>query len=204
MKIRYLIPNFFTTISLLAGLLAMNFIINSRYPTAAWIIFLAIIIDGLDGKTARLLKASTDFGALYDTLSDFFVFGIMPAFLIYKASLEATTPLGVIPAVIFTLFGAFRLIRYTIAKDKSILTTAFHGLPIPAAAGVVASLILIDKHLWDCLGYHQFISVMIILVSFLMISRIRYAAVEKENYSVPKRIILLILITVFINFNQKI
>ncbi len=200
MKIKYLIPNLFTSFSLISGLIALNLIIDGKYHQAAWFIALAMIIDGLDGKLARMLKASSNFGALYDTLSDFVVFGIVPAVMIFRASLITINLFGILATLFYVFCGAYRLIRYTVTKDKNILTTTFLGLPIPAAAGIIVTLTLINDYLWDFFEYPILIALITLFISILMISRIRYSAIEKESFSSSTKAILsfVIIISIFI------
>jgi len=87
MKIKYIFPTMITASSLIFGLIAMNAASESNFVMASWLIALSILCDGLDGKVARLLNASTKFGAELDTLSDFVVFGVVPGFIAYKSAL---------------------------------------------------------------------------------------------------------------------
>lgn len=198
MKIKYLIPNLVTSVSLISGLIALNLIMDKTYHSASWFIVLAIIIDGLDGKLARTLKASSEFGALFDTLSDFFVFGIIPAFMIYRAFLYTVNPYGLVAALFYVFCGAYRLIRYTIQKHNTNPTNVFLGLPIPAAAGMIIVMILVNHNFGILFNYPFLVVVLTFTASLLMISSIHYTAFETGNFSRLFIIALIILVIISI------
>lgn len=147
MKKIYILPNLFTTANLFTGVLAIINIINLNYETASLLIFISFILDGMDGKIARLTKSQSSFGLNLDSLSDLVAFGVAPAVLIYSwfklkgpwSGSGARIAAGV--AVLFVICGALRLARFNvnvIRSEKKI----FIGLPIPAAAGTVVSTFL--------------------------------------------------------------
>ncbi|HEX5327899.1 MAG TPA: phosphatidylcholine/phosphatidylserine synthase [Acetobacteraceae bacterium] len=135
-----LIPNILTLIGLCAGLTAMRFALNAQFGPAAVAIVLAGAIDGLDGRIARLLKATSRFGAEFDSLSDFLCFGVAPAFLIYLWSLQWLGGVGFIPCLMFAVCMALRLARFNAALESAprpaFAYNFFTGVPAPAGAGV--------------------------------------------------------------------
>jgi CDP-diacylglycerol--serine O-phosphatidyltransferase len=132
-----LIPNLMTLVGLCAGLTAIRLGIEGHYGGAAKAILLAAVIDGLDGRLARLLKAVSRFGAEFDSLTDFLCFGVAPAFVIYLWSLQGLHGYGFVPALIFAVCMALRLARFNAALDAvapPYTYNFFTGVPAPAGA----------------------------------------------------------------------
>jgi CDP-diacylglycerol---serine O-phosphatidyltransferase len=172
----YLIPNLFTTGNLFCGLYAIIASFNGNHLYASIAILVALIFDVLDGQSARLTKTTSQFGIEYDSLADLVSFGLAPAVLIYAWALHAHGVIGLAVVFAFVGCGALRLARYnvqTITGDNRYFT----GLPIPGAAGVLASLILFDHHIFRLGQTVKPLLVLIIsfLLSFLMVSTIKYA-----------------------------
>jgi CDP-diacylglycerol--serine O-phosphatidyltransferase len=136
----YLLPNLFTTAALFAGFYAVLAAMNNQFGKAAIAIFLAMILDGLDGRVARMTHTQTAFGAEYDSLSDMVAFGLAPSLVIYEWGLSTLGRLGWLAAFIYTAGAALRLARF-----NSQLSTAdkrfFTGLPSPSAAAIVAAFV---------------------------------------------------------------
>ena len=138
--VRMLVPNFFTLLGLCAGLTSIRMGIEGRYDLAVAAIVFAGCLDGLDGRIARLLKASSRFGAELDSLADFVNFGVAPAFLIFNWGLGTLKSAGWICVMIFALSSALRLARFNAAIDDEKpkwQSNFFVGMPTPAAAIVV-------------------------------------------------------------------
>ncbi len=136
----YILPNLFTTAALFAGFYAIVQAMNGRFEYAAVAIFVAMVLDGLDGRVARLTNTQSEFGAEYDSLSDMVSFGAAPALVMYEWALKDLGKLGWIAAFIYCAGAALRLARFntTIASvDKRF----FQGLPSPAAAALVAGMV---------------------------------------------------------------
>lgn len=145
--VRMLVPNFFTLLGLCAGLTSIRMSIEGRYELALAAIVFAALLDGIDGRVARLLKASSRFGAELDSLADFVNFGVAPAFLIFTWGLGDLKSLGWICVMIFALASALRLARFNVAldNDKPKWQAAyFSGMPTPAAAIVVLLPVFIE------------------------------------------------------------
>lgn len=177
--VRMLVPNFFTLLALCAGLTSIRMGIEGRYELALGAIVFAALLDGIDGRVARLLKASSRFGAELDSLADFVNFGVAPAFLIFNWGLGDLKSLGWICVMIFALASALRLARFNVAVDEEHpkwQAAYFIGMPTPAAAIVVLLPIFIGQ-----LGFEGFRSSPIMLnlvlaytlvIAFMMVSTI--------------------------------
>jgi len=143
----YLLPNLFTTAALFAGFYAIIAAINNRFEHAAIAVLVALVLDGLDGRIARLTNTSSAFGAEYDSLSDMVSFGIAPSLIMYEWSLHNVSRQGFgqagwVAAFLFTACAALRLARFNVqigTTDKKF----FKGLASPAAAAAVTTLSMI-------------------------------------------------------------
>ena len=171
----YLLPNLFTTGAMFAGFYAIVAAINHQYEPAAIAIFVAMILDGMDGRIARLTNTQSDFGMQYDSLSDLASFGLAPALVMYQWALSEMGKIGWMAAFIYAACGALRLARFN-TQAKSIDKRFFQGLPSPAAAAVIASTIWLatDYGLVDGRNVLVFCLPVTILVGILMVSNIRY------------------------------
>ncbi len=136
-----LIPNIMTLLGLCAGLTAMRFALENRFGSAAVFLVVAGCIDGLDGRLARLLKATSRFGAEFDSLADFLCFGVAPAFILYLWSLQVARGYGFAPCLMFAVCMALRLARFNASLDAApspaYAYNFFTGVPAPAGAGLV-------------------------------------------------------------------
>ncbi|SFC17686.1 CDP-diacylglycerol--serine O-phosphatidyltransferase [Massilia yuzhufengensis] len=137
----YLLPNAFTTGALFCGFYAIVMAMNQRFEHACWAVFIAMILDGLDGRIARLTNTQSEFGAQYDSLSDMVSFGAAPALVIYEWSLRGLGKLGWIAAFIYCAGAALRLARFN-TNIEVVDKRFFQGLPSPAAAALVVGFIM--------------------------------------------------------------
>ncbi len=136
----YVLPNLLTTAALFAGFYAIVQAMNGRFEHSAVAIFIAMVLDGLDGRVARMTNTQSAFGAEYDSLSDMVSFGVAPALVVYEWALKGLGKLGWIAAFIYCVGAALRLARFNTnagATDKRY----FQGLPSPAAAALIAGLV---------------------------------------------------------------
>ncbi len=148
----YLLPNLFTTAALFAGFYAIVQAMNLRFDQAAVAIFVAMVLDGLDGRVARLTRTQSAFGAEYDSLSDMVSFGAAPALIIYEWSLKGMGKLGWIAAFVYVAGAALRLARFNVMLDVADKRW-FTGIPSPAAAALVAGLVwIVDDYSIDPAG----------------------------------------------------
>lgn len=136
----YLLPNLFTTAALFAGFYAIVQAMNQRFEQAAEAIFIAMVLDGLDGRVARLTRTQSAFGAEYDSLSDMVCFGAAPALIMYEWALKSLGRLGWIAAFLYCAAAALRLARFN-TNIEVVDKRFFQGLPSPAAAALCAGLV---------------------------------------------------------------
>jgi CDP-diacylglycerol--serine O-phosphatidyltransferase len=176
--VRMLVPNFFTLLGLCAGLTSIRMSIEGRYEFALAAIVFAALLDGLDGRIARLLKASSRFGAELDSLADFVNFGVAPAFMIFTWGLGDLKSIGWICVLIFALASALRLARFNVAIDDDRpkwQSNYFLGMPTPAAAIVVLLPIYVDHLGLDLRaspGMMGMVLIYTLLIAFMMVSTI--------------------------------
>ncbi|WP_291164959.1 CDP-diacylglycerol--serine O-phosphatidyltransferase [Hyphomicrobium sp.] len=176
--VRMLVPNFFTLLGLCAGLTSIRMGIEGRYDLALAAIVFAACLDGIDGRIARLLKASSRFGAELDSLADFVNFGVAPAFLLFNWGLGDLKSAGWICVMIFALASALRLARFNAALDDEKpkwQSNYFMGMPTPAAAIVLLLPVYLDqlgladiKTQWAL----KVVLVYTVFVAFMMVSSI--------------------------------
>jgi CDP-diacylglycerol--serine O-phosphatidyltransferase len=149
----YLLPNLFTTAALFFGFYAIVQAMNNRFEASAIAIFVAMVLDGLDGRVARLTHTQSEFGAQYDSLSDMVSFGVAPALVMYVWALKDLGKLGWIAAFVYCAGTALRLARFN-TNIEVIDKRYFQGLPSPMAAALLAGLVWvfddlgIDRELW--------------------------------------------------------
>lgn len=170
----YILPNLLTTASLFSGFYAIVAAVNGRFEAAALAILASLILDGLDGRVARMTKSASNFGVQYDSLADLVAFGVAPGLLVYLWALKPYGRFGWVAAFLFVVCGALRLARFNVQLG-SIDPRYFNGLPIPAAATMVATAILFYYDLGEWApSRHVYILAMIYLLSFLMVSNIKF------------------------------
>lgn len=170
-----MIPSIITLTNLLLGFLAIIMVIEGNYTLAAVLILFSVLMDSLDGKVARKLTVSTEFGKELDSLSDLVSFGVAPAVLTYQVIFQTLQPeyikyFGLSIAAIFTLCGAIRLARFNILN----ITTHFVGVPITFAGGLMALLVLLR----GMLAWYVYLAIMVFL-AVLMVSRFKVTKLGK-------------------------
>lgn len=170
----YFLPNLLTAGNLFAGFYAVVASVNYHFEKAAVAIVIAGLLDGLDGKIARLTGSTSRFGVEFDSLADLVSFGIGPAVLIYLWALQPYGRIGWVAAFLLVACGALRLARFNV-QVNTVEKKWFTGLPIPAAAGCVATTVLVVEMIDRT---HPFLGPALILqvylLAFLMVSSIRY------------------------------
>jgi CDP-diacylglycerol--serine O-phosphatidyltransferase len=172
----YLLPNLFTTGALFAGFYAITSAMGGRYETAAMAIFIAMILDGLDGRVARLTNTQSDFGAQYDSLSDMVSFGAAPALVMYLWAFSSLGKLGLFAAFIHMAGGALRLARFN-TQLSSADKRYFQGLPSPAAAAILAGFVLISLEYGYSIEIIKYPAVLLTMsTGLLMVSNFRYSS----------------------------
>lgn len=192
----YLLPNLFTTAGLFAGFYAIVAAMKGFFDAAAIAIFIAMIMDALDGRVARLTNTQSAFGAEYDSLSDLASFGVAPALVVYSWSLESLGKLGWLAAFVFAAAGALRLARFN-TQVHTMDKRYFQGLPIPAAAGFIASMVWLGvEYAIPGGSIVILVALLTILVAALMVSNVRYHSFKQVDLKgkVPFVAILLVVL----------
>jgi CDP-diacylglycerol--serine O-phosphatidyltransferase len=192
----FLLPNLFTTGALFAGFYAIVQAMNGRFDQAAIAIFVAMVLDGLDGRVARLTKTQSAFGAEYDSLADMVSFGAAPALVVYEWALRGLGKPGWIAAFVYVAGAALRLARFNTmleVADKRY----FQGLPSPAAAALVAGFVwIIDDYAIDPETIRWSAWVVTVFAGVTMVSNLKYYSFKTINLrrSVPFVVPLLVLL----------
>lgn len=183
----YVLPNLFTTAALFCGFFAIVQAMKGNFEPAAVAIFVAMVLDGLDGRVARLTRTQSAFGAEFDSLSDMVSFGVAPALVSYSWALKEMGRLGWIAAFIYCAGAALRLARFNStaeASDKRF----FQGLPSPAAAALVAGFIWVMLDMGAALSQVRWVTcALVIFAGITMVTNVRYYSFKDFNLrrSVP-------------------
>ncbi|SDR69830.1 CDP-diacylglycerol--serine O-phosphatidyltransferase [Halopseudomonas litoralis] len=192
----YLLPNLFTTAALFSGFYAIVSAMNGNFSHAAIAIFVAMVLDGLDGRVARLTNTQSAFGAEYDSLSDMVAFGVAPALIAFTWALDGMGKVGWVFAFIYVAGAALRLARFNThvgSEDKRYFT----GLASPSAAGLVAGMVwaLSDFGI-DGADISVLVGVLTALGGLLMVSNVRYYSFKDLDVRgrVPFFVILLVVL----------
>ena len=204
----YLLPSILTTFGMFAGFYSIIASINGDFTLAAISIMVAMLWDALDGRVARLTNTQSDFGAQYDSLADLVSFGVAPALLVYEWSLSDLGRIGWLAAFIFLACAALRLARFNTQvgiSDKRY----FQGLPSPAAAGVIASMIWLKFWKFEYFDFgivslSYYIGVVItIICALLMVSNVRYYSFKELDSKKASFRFLLAIVLSFIVLLSK-
>jgi CDP-diacylglycerol--serine O-phosphatidyltransferase len=178
----YLLPNTLTLCGMFSGFFAILSAINGDYLIAAWAIIIANIFDGLDGWIARLTNTSTRFGIELDSLSDLVAFGVAPSIMMFKWVLSPFERVGWAAAFLFVACGALRLARFNVQTGAP-GSKAFKGMPIPAAATILASVVIFYYDFWTGVpDKNVFFPVITIVLSLLMVSTLRYHGLKEIDF----------------------
>lgn len=174
----YILPNLITAGGIFAGFYVIIAATAGQYERAAWFILLAAIFDGLDGKVARLTGTSSKFGVELDSLADVISFGVAPGVLLYLWALRPFGKLGWLAAFLYVICGALRLARFNV-QVTTVESRRFIGMPIPAAACIVATCVLLFYELGGT-GTIKMVSMvfLVFLLAFLLVSNIKYISLK--------------------------
>ncbi|MDR1686137.1 MAG: CDP-diacylglycerol--serine O-phosphatidyltransferase [Desulfovibrio sp.] len=180
----YILPNLFTTASLLAGFLGLLWAAGGNYEACAQAVLFSALMDGLDGKVARWTGGTSEFGVQYDSLADLASFGVTPAFMIHRFALMGFGNIGTAACFLFAVCSALRLARFNVGASSATNKSFFTGLPTPAAGCTLACLVLIAPRLPEVLqgGMGGIALVCTVGTAFLMVSRIRYASFKELGF----------------------
>jgi CDP-diacylglycerol--serine O-phosphatidyltransferase len=197
----YVLPSFLTSLSLLSGFYSIIATLNGEFINAAWAILISGIFDGIDGRVARLTHSTTKFGVEYDSLSDVIAFGVAPGILVYWWALKPLGRWGWLAAFLYVTCGAIRLARFNV-QVNTVESKYFQGLPIPAAAALVATVVIFLSHI----GIEpQVLQIPLLLISYslaaLMVSTVKFNSFKELQLARRKpfnAILILILLIFFV------
>ena len=196
----YVLPSFLTSLSMLAGFYSIVATLNGDFVNAAWAILVAGIFDGLDGRVARITHSTTRFGVEYDSLSDLVSFGIAPGVMMYWWALKPLGRLGWLAGFLYVACGAIRLARFNV-QINTVESKYFQGLPIPAAAGLVATVIIF---LTNFEIEPRSVQIPLLLISYLlaalMVSTVKYNSFKDLQLARRKPFNALIIVVLLIVF----
>ena len=175
-KTRYILPNILTLVGVCLGISSIKFSLDLNFKMAVIFIILAAILDALDGRIARLIKGTTDFGKELDSLTDFVSFGIAPAFIIYFWELNNYGKLGWAVTLIYSVCCVLRLARFNLTKygdNESWKQNYFEGVPSPIGALLILSPLVLElSEIGTIINIPYFIPVFTLLIAILLISKI--------------------------------
>ena len=178
-KAMYILPNLVTASSIFAGFLSMLYSTQGNFVVASYLIIIAMVLDGLDGRVARLTNTQSKFGLEFDSLADTVSFCVAPAILVYFFVGNEFGRLGILLSSLYLIFGTIRLAKFNISTvDSSI----FLGLPTPLSALYIVAIVLFLIE-YDLSIYKEYFLYSIGGISFLMISNIRYPSFKKTGLS---------------------
>jgi CDP-diacylglycerol--serine O-phosphatidyltransferase len=192
MLVRRALPSMFTVGNLFLGIISIIVAFQEKFEWAALLVIIGMLLDGLDGRVARMLNAQSEFGKELDSLSDVISFGVAPAFIMYGVVLHELGWVGTVITATFPICGALRLARFNVATGSP---NYFVGLPITAAGGVLATLAL----------YHNLVPspnvvlpLFMLFLAYLMVSSIKYpnfkkVGIPKSAYYIVPLILILVL-----------
>lgn len=196
----YLLPNLITSASLFGGFYSIIASLDGDFEKAAIAIFISAILDGLDGRIARLTGSTSKFGVEYDSLADLIAFGLAPGVLIFTWGLRPFGRYGWLAAFLYVVCGALRLARFNV-QITTIESKRFNGLPIPAAAVLVAMTVLMFFHLGrgEEMVKHITVLGLVYLLAYLMISNVKYYSFKELHPGIRSPFRLLVgIIVLFI------
>ena len=179
----YLLPNMITTLSMFLAFLSMVWSIQGRFEASCMAILFSALMDGLDGKVARLTHTASEFGVQYDSLADAVAFGFAPAILLWQWQLSTFGRLGVAVAFFYAACGVLRLARFNVSAASG-SKRFFVGLPIPAGACTVVTFVyfstLLPEFLTGAIAYMTLL--LSVCAGLLMVSRVRYFSFKEYDF----------------------
>ncbi len=196
----YLFPSLLTLGNLAAGVMSIIYAAGDHLSSAAWCIIAGVILDILDGRVARWAGATSQFGVELDSLCDVVTFGVAPAFLMYQVALQPLGRPGYMIAVFFVMMAAVRLARFNLRAQAGETSAYFVGLPVPAAAVLLASFVLSYELFGEGIitfktipilmkrmpFFFKFVPLAMIMLSFLMVSTVQYSNFKQMKLGRPK------------------
>ena len=201
-KTRVILPNMFTLVGVCIGLSSIKFALDENFTLSIIAIIIAAVIDGLDGRIARLIQGTSKVGKELDSLTDVISFGVAPAFIMYFWKLNELGRIGWLICLIYVVCVALRLARFNVnsGKDSSWKDNFFEGVPSPAG-GVIVLMPLVyslsEIQIFS-INYDYFVPILFVLVSILLISKVPTYALKK--ISVPRNMTIFLLLGVALYF----
>ena len=205
---RNIVPSLFTMLNLFFGFFAVINAIKGNFVQASWLIILAAVWDGMDGKIARMTHTYSEFGIQFDSITDVVSFGVAPSVLIYQVFFYQLGAAGVIISFLPLLFGAIRLARFNTTLD-GFEKENFSGLPIPAMAVTLSAYVIFNYDLWEGLRFAPALIPLVLLLCILMISNVEYETLPKFSFREDKKnslilSVLIIGLAVIVVFRAKV
>ncbi len=196
----YLLPNLFTTGALFAGFYAIVQAMNNKFEYAAVAIFIAMVLDGLDGRVARLTHTQSEFGAEYDSLSDMVSFGVAPSLVVYEWALKGLGKWGWFAAFIYCAATALRLARFNTNIDV-VDKRYFQGLPSPAAAALIAGFVWV-MHDYEFSGesVSWYAAALAVFAGLSMVSNLPFYSFKDFNMRKSVPFLVIFLVAIFLLF----
>ena len=192
----YILPSTFTIGNIFCGFYAIIASFKGDFHIAAVLIGIAFVLDSLDGRIARLTRSTSAFGRQFDSLADIISFGVAPSLLVFSWAFSNLGRVGWLTSLIFIICGAMRLARFNIQKSP-VDTRYFVGLPIPATAFFLATMVFYYPNRIDNKITSIFIMGLVYMVSFLMISKLRYRSFKDIDFRKRKSYFIIIIIALF-------
>lgn len=190
----YLLPNLFTTSALFSGFFAVVAAINGDFAEAAIAVFVSMVLDGLDGRVARMTNTQSAFGAEYDSLADMLSFGVAPAIVAFTWILQDVGKIGWIAAFVYVACAALRLARFNV-QIGSVDKKWFIGLPSPSAAALVAGCVWVFHNFdAEALGFKWLMTLVVALAGVLMVSNVHYYSFKEVDLKGPVPFVALLAI----------
>jgi CDP-diacylglycerol---serine O-phosphatidyltransferase len=169
------IPNAITSIGILLGYISIMLTLNGYYVIGAWLLLVIALLDSLDGRVARALDATSDFGAQFDSLADVMNFGLALSILFYTVFFSEWGVVGIVLSFMPTLFSALRLARFNVEnEDTSTKAAYFTGMPTTLSAVLLASFVIFAADTWSDYGPVVLPVALVLMASFLMVSEVPY------------------------------
>ncbi len=194
----YILPNLFTAASLYIGFLSIVYAFKGNFELACWLIFLATIFDGLDGRVARMTGTTSKFGVEFDSLADVISFGVAPAVILFFYTGQDYGKPGVLVSGLFALLGAVRLARFNVSIGE-VEPNVFIGIPIPLAAVTLMMWLLIFIG-YDVPREQNYILLILgMLLALLMVSNIRYPSFKKFDFRAKYKIRVFLGVVLFVS-----
>ncbi|MBD1372396.1 CDP-diacylglycerol--serine O-phosphatidyltransferase [Hazenella sp. IB182357] len=189
------LPSCFTVGNLFLGIMSIILAVQNEWKYAAIMVIIGMLLDGLDGRVARMLNTQSEFGKELDSLSDLISFGVAPAIIMYISVFDQVGPEGWLVTAIFPICGALRLARFNVYPGEP---GYFIGLPITAAGGILATMALYNEYIRN----PYVLMLGMVFLSYLMVSKVRYPAFKRLNIPRPVLwtapfLLILIVITAF-------